>query len=167
MTKWLRKIAAMMQEIPKSFKFSLSNIAEKEGGEEEKGKLSQETTDLFKLLNWLQEMGEKIGKEHRKVCSSCDENECEEFRRRILTLRGDIDTVKEIFFSSVRDELKLNPHDYPNIGIRKNGIIVVVPSRKNDGIDVTIISKMPSGLMTLVESIRKMEEQRRGKSLDS
>ncbi|MFH1346903.1 MAG: hypothetical protein ABIH10_01490 [Spirochaetota bacterium] len=123
MTKWLRKIIVMMNEIPKDFKVDFSALPEKEEeGEEKKGTLSQETYALFRLLNWLK-------KEYDNVCSSCGKNGCRESLHKASALSDDMDTIKEILFSSIRYELGLNSYDCPVIGIRKNGVVVAMPKK--------------------------------------
>ncbi|MFA5098972.1 MAG: hypothetical protein WC461_02005 [Candidatus Paceibacterota bacterium] len=140
MTKWLRKIAAMVQEIPESFKFSLSDLPEKEAKEEEKGKLSEEMATLFKVLHWLKVKAKEAYEDHAKVCATCDPSECEEFRRRTEMAEAESEIVKNILFFSIREELGLNVYDYPSVGIRKDGVIVAVSAEEDNGIGVDVIS---------------------------
>ncbi len=131
MTKWLKRIAEIQAQIPKDFKTTRSK-GQVEKGDVKIGILSPDLIDFLKIPDWLIDNVVKKMDEHHSKCQHNDT--CQEFHRQIIADASEINSIKEIFWASVKHELNISPYDYPNIGLRDEGIVVSLPKKIDDNV---------------------------------
>ena len=134
MTKWIKKLSELSKKIPENFK---PIIRKKKNGEKELGKISAELIKMYKLIKWLEDRQFETSIKNALMCPNGEKRI--KALCQLSTDKKEIDAVKNLFWMSVRYELKLSPNNH--IGIREGGIVVNVFIKEENGPMVTFLAK--------------------------
>jgi hypothetical protein len=133
---WLEKFQELCQKAPDNYTPSAGAALPKPGkGDVILGTLPPHLIKMSWVLDQLIDRIETTLEEHGAVCKKDDGEDCQRFWKEIISLKRQLETVKEIFFTSIREDMEIDSCKNPNLVIVEGWRVASISQSEDDSFE--------------------------------
>ncbi len=129
---WLEKFQELCQKAPDNYDIPLPKPRKIDLI---LGTLPPHLIKMVWALDQVVAQANAVGKKHEATCQGDGSDDCKVFWKESASLEDQIDTIKKILFTSIREEMNINNHDNPNLAIAEGWRVVSIPREEFDKLE--------------------------------